>query len=123
GEESERRELYDYSDGEMHDRTGVRRRADGPGWGAIVNDIMKFWDEMAPKYTVIIALRYYDELSHDRVAKLTGTSAGVSNVTVNRWRAHARNQVRLGDDFEESEHLKPSPWEPPELLNIYIRDR
>lgn len=124
GETYDRPELYDWTDGEMHDRTGVRRRPDGPWWRAILNDIMAYWDtQMTQKEKLVIALRYYDELPRDRVAELTGTSSVLYPAIVKRWRAHTRNQLRNGDDYEIVEHVNARAWEPPELLTIYLRDR
>ena len=124
GETYERPELYDSTDGEMHDRTGVRRRPDGPWWRAILSDIMAYWDtQMTPKEKLVIALRYFDELPRDRVSELTGTSSVLYPAIVKRWRAHTRNQLRNGDGFEVVEHVNSRAWEPPELLTVYLRDR
>lgn len=123
GEEQDRSELYEYSDGELHDRTGVRRRPDGPWWRAVVNEIMTFWDQMTQKEKVVMALRFYDELSTERVSELARVTESLPSLVRKRWRAHARNQMRLGDDHEYIEHHKPQAWEPPELLVEYLRAR
>lgn len=123
GEQFERAALYEYSDGELHDRTGVRRRPDGPWWHAVVEEIMTFWDTMAPKEKMSIALRHYDELPADRVATLMGTSPLYTNRVERRWRAHARNTVRLGDDYEFVPRTKPYAWQPTDLLEAYLQDR
>lgn len=123
GEEFERPRLYEVSDGEMHDRTGVRRRPDGPWWPAIVNNIMCHWDTMPTKEKVGIALRAFDGLSPKNAAELAGCSQDVLIRAVNRWRTHARNQVVLGDPHDVPRRSYQHAWEPPELLIMYLRDR
>lgn len=123
GDELDRPELYECSDGELHDRTGVRRRPDGPWWPAVANNIMTFWDHMTQREKVAIALRFYDGLSTTQVNELAGVDRGLPNDIRKRWRAHARNQVRLGDDHEEIQHHRSHAWSPPEVLLEYLKAR
>jgi DNA-directed RNA polymerase specialized sigma24 family protein len=124
GLEVERSSLYDYTDGEMHDRTGVRRRPDGPWFPAVYDEILSFWYTLTPRDKTGIALHFYDELPNLQVGTLMGLSGTFNHKTLNRWRAHARNQVRVGDDYEEVDPpAKQKPWEPPELLTTYLHDR
>jgi RNA polymerase sigma factor (sigma-70 family) len=114
----------DESDAEK--RTSLRTPGNGFTWGVIRENVVDYYMFLPQRDRVMIALRYFDDLTHTRVAELLGVNTSTvrqrDKVLRDEWVTVARNQY--------AEHPTPLAdrrsnikWEPSELLTTYIRDR
>ncbi|MCM3779858.1 sigma factor-like helix-turn-helix DNA-binding protein [Microbacterium hydrocarbonoxydans] len=106
-------------------RTSLRTPTDAPGSRITREDIVDFFTTLSPRHKTLIALRYFDELPFvdvaDVMSAVPGTVRNITQTGLKNLRAFARNQFL--DDPAPMPRQVHMPWEPPESLVTYLRER
>lgn len=107
-------------------RTALRAPSMLPHWKMVQSDVVDYFVFLQKREKMNIALRYFDELSHETTAELLGVSTAVSKSCVSNvrtdWLNHARNQFR-DEQVPTLPRRDGIKWEPSEALVAYLRDR
>lgn len=86
------------------------------------DDIVDHLSLMSRREKIRIALRYFDTLPWEQINQILGGDPASSvSRTINRLREFARAQYVT--EYVDLEPVSPRPWEPPETLHAYLRDR
>jgi DNA-directed RNA polymerase specialized sigma subunit len=118
-------EPEDNAENQAFIRTSVRIKADGILWRSTHNTIVDFFSVMPRQDKIEIALRYFDDLTLERVADIMeapykSTARRVKENT-DRWRTFSRNQFT--DEITDLRPRLPRAWEPPATLVEYLAAR
>ena len=107
-------------------RTALHAPSMLPHWKMVQSDVVDYFVFLQKREKMNIALRYFDELSHETTAELLGVSTAVSKSCVSNvrtdWLNHARNQFR-DEQVPTLPRRDGIKWEPSEALVAYLRDR
>ncbi|WP_315551252.1 sigma factor-like helix-turn-helix DNA-binding protein [Microbacterium aurum] len=107
-------------------RTALHAPSMMPHWKMIQSDVVDYFVFLRKREKMNIALRYFEELSHETTAELLGVSVATSRQTIStikkEWLNHARNQYR-DEQVNLQGRVHGIKWEPSEALVAFLRDR
>lgn len=107
-------------------RTAIHAPSMLPHWRMLQEAVVDYFIFLRKREKMNIALRYFDELSHEVTAGLLGVGVATSRQTISKvkaeWLDHARNQFR-DEQVINQERVHGMHWEPSEALTAFIRDR